>query len=658
MTAQLQLDREQDLDLSRGLSTEWLETNGCGDFASSTLWLAPARRYHGLLVARFDGNEKRHLFLSRFEETVVGPRGELPLSVTRFEEDTRPRGDRFLSTFSLAPHPRWSFALETGELVREVLLVAGERTVLTRYTLRGSEPVRLRLRPLLPFRDADALTIANEVAEARPEASDGSLAFRLYDALPALHLSATEPLQLTGEADWLRGVELELDRARGYPSVEDHLAPGTIEVELADSFVIAASLEGPVADPAALWEEERARRSARWKEARTAAGKKDDGAAARLAYRAEDFLMRLDGRTGVDAGYPWFGEWGRDTFLSLPGLTLARGQAERCAAVLTESLAYLVDGLLPNIFGRSVESSHYGSVDASLWYARAVELYERDGGDPERVREEYLPALLEIATAYWDGTGLGIRADEAGLLQAGDDRLNATWMDAHASDGPVTPRHGCAVEINALWYALLRQLEKLLEGTGDRKGRKLWRARRMRAKASFLERFWLPSEERLADVWREDEIDRSVRPNMVIAAALRHSPLTKAQRASVLACADRELLTPRGLRTLSPSDPHYQGTYAGDPDTRDRAYHQGTVWPWLFGFHVEGWLRVDARRPVRDRLRAQWASIVGELDERGLGHVSEVFSGDAPHAGGGTIAQAWNTAELLRAHRLLSRGKA
>jgi glycogen debranching enzyme len=259
--------------------------------------------------------------------------------------------------------------------------------------------------------------------------------------------------------------------------------------------------------------------------------------------------------------------------------------------------------------------------------------------------------LREIARAYRDGTELGIRCDAGGLIVAGGPRLNATWMDARIDGVPVTPRDGCAVEIEGLWYFLLRFLEHLETAAGNVAGARTWAAAAEKEGATFVERFWLADERRLADVWRDGVVDRSVRPNMVIAAALEWSPLDDEQRADVMMCARAELETPFGLRTLGPKDPSYLGRYGGNEVERDHAYHQGTVWPWLFGFHVEACLRsgVASAEELRILLRA----FDEHVTQAGVGHVSEVFDGDPPHRPGGTIAQAWSEGELLRAWKLL-----
>lgn len=660
MAPQILSIAQDDLDVDRALSTEWLETNGLGDYASSTLTLCPTRRYHGLLVARPPGSTKRHVLLSRFDEIVTWEDGSFALSMARYPGAFAPAGGETLRSFELAPHPRAVHASGPVVLAREVMMVRGERTTLLRYEVRSSgAPLELRLRPFLPYREADALTFRNESLRQGVEPAGTGIRLAPYQGLPPLGIwLGSTPFRFEAEPVWYEHLELVRERERGYPWQEDHFSPGALGLTLDEgqAVVLAVSIEGEVADPETAWEREHARRSRAWKEAEAATA---DRATARAAFAASDFLVRDrdTSRPGVNAGYPWFGEWGRDTFVALPGLTLALGRLEQCEEVLSGAVDYLNDGLLPNVYGRSRTDSHYGSIDAALWFARAVHLYERAGGSSERVIDELLPALREIADAYWSGTALSRPAGDDGLIDAGVPERNVTWMDAVCSSGPATPRDGCAVEVNALWYALLQHLERLLEAAGDRPAKREWSARRRRLKKSFVARFWLPDGEYLADRWKDGKADASVRPNMVIAAALEDSPLKKDQRAGVVRRAENELLTARGLRTLSPEDPGYLGRYAGDPEQRDRAYHQGTVWPWLLGFHCEATLRaLGTKRAVRDRLSALWDEVAGEMDSRGLNHVSEVFDGDPPHAGGGTIAQAWNTAELLRSRAMLAGG--
>lgn len=671
------LEREALLRLDASLALEWLETDGRGGYASSSVIGCNRRRYHGLLVAPIPRSTKRHVFLSGLEDALWAP-GPLEgaadggqafaLSSAAWGEEISPRGHVLLERFEQCPWPRWTFRIGPARLERELLLVRGSPTVLVRWRLSGGvPPLELSVRPLLACRDADALQIANDVLERDSEPLEGhecARSVRPYRSLPALDLALDGAApRWIASAHWYRGATYAVDAARGYEDREDLFTPGLFRCELEPGrwACLAASIEGLPREPAQEFAVQAEQR-------RAALARAGSGRAARLALSADDFLVRaptrvvpgpIRERPGVVAGWPWFLEWGRDTAIALPGLLLSRERVAECGEALVALAGYLSRGLLPNVFGIGREDSHYGSADASLWYARAVTLYDRADGDAQTLRTKLLPALTEIAERYLEGTGLGVGADPEGLLAAGSEALNATWMDARTADGPVTPRHGCAVEINALWYHLLAYLAELCERFDERARARAWRALAERAARAFLARLWLPQENRLADRWCDGAPDRSVRPNMVLAAALELSPLSQDQRAGVVECAEHELLTPRGLRTLSPREAGYRGRYGGDVVARDAAYHQGTVWPWLLGFHVEASLRAfPGDRARAQRLAALLEGLLDELDRAGLGHVSEVFDGDAPHESGGTIAQAWNSGELLRARRMLAEGRA
>jgi predicted glycogen debranching enzyme len=659
----LRIERERLLELDLALTREWLETDGLGGYASSTVLQCPTRRYHGLLVSTFPGTDKRHVFLARLEESVhaldesgIGPAGEghFPLSMARYPDTWHPQGHTTLESFELAPFPTSTHRFGEARLTREIQMTHGSPTVLVRYTLRGGEDeLELRVRPLLAYREADALTFEN--VDLHPEVryigtTRRALVLQPYTGLPpmALALDAREGA-FEGDPVWYRDIEYKVDRERGYDDREDNFSPGLFRIRMrpGESVVLCASLETPHNDLAALWDEHA---RARVEKAKAAQAR----GAAQLELGADDFLFRTrSGRLGVVAGYPWFTEWGRDLFLSLPGLLLARGRVAECGEALAGVVPFLRRGLLPNIFGSTPETSHYGSVDASLWFARAVRLYEQAGGDSALIASTLRPALVEIATRYSEGTELGIRIDESGLLLAGDGKLNTTWMDAVVDGLAVTPRDGLAVELNALWYFLLAYLEELADKAGEAREAKRWRADRARVGKAFLERFWLTAPRYLADTWKDGVADARVRPNMVIAAALEFSPLSESQRADIVVRSELELVTPRGLRTLGPRDRDYQGRYRGSPQERDRAYHQGTVWPWLLGFHCEAYLRCHpATRRSADHVRALLAGLEAEVRSHGLNHVNEVYDGDPPHRPGGCFAQAWSTAELLRARAL------
>jgi predicted glycogen debranching enzyme len=647
-----------DLEVDPDTADEWLEADGLGGYAASTTTLCPTRRYHGLLVTPAAGSPERYVWLSRFEETLREEGGPAwPFSVARYSDAASPRGDLALVAFERTPWPRATYRLGDAVLVREIVMPRGRHAVLLRYTLEeASGPRELELRPVLPFRQADALTVENAAVNITVERAGEGLRCRPYPGLPALTISSPASFRFEADPVWFRDLVFEADVARGFGGREDEFGPGAIRATLApgDQLVIEATIEEPSEDPLEDWAGEQKRRR---KLERAAARRSDDPIDHTLDRAAEAFLYDSpEGRLGVVAGFPWFLEWGRDTFLALPGLTLSRGRTQECARALTDVLPYLRGGLLPNVFGATPETSHYGSADAALWFARAVLLYDRAGGKRSIVNRDLRPALEAIAEAYLGGTDLGVSVDEDGMIAAGAPGLNPTWMDARTPDGPVTPRHGCPVEIAALWCSLLAPLEELVR---TKAAKKTWAERRRAAKRAFVDRFWLPDEGMLADVWRDGERDTSVRPNMVLAAALELAPLSKPQRLAIVERAKKELLTPLGLRTLSPSDPAYVGRYEGGPVERDGAYHQGTVWPWLLGFYTEARLR--AARPTKKvlgELTALWDGLAPELDRSGLDHVSEVFDGDEPQRPGGTFAQAWNTAEWLRARAMLAEGGA
>lgn len=649
---------------------EWLQANGTSGYASSTILMCPTRRYHGWLVAPGPDGHKRHVYLSRFEENLHLRGRSFPISVARFPGTWSPCGHQFFREFHLRPYPRSVYSFGNVSLTRELLLVRGEPVVCLRYRVceeksaskpenasqfaDGYREFELDLRPLLAFREADRLTVENAVLNNHAEVVADGVRCQPYGSLPQMFISVVAGGQrFIPEPLWYRNLEYSADLERGYEGTEDQASPGLFRAAFSaqGEILVAASLHRPVRDLADLWQKEESAQYARWKTCISRPGGVHD-------FSADSFLYQdSESRKGVLAGFPWFGEWGRDTFIALPGLTLARGEADACKHVLDGAERFLSDaGLLPNIYGAEKADSHYGSVDAALWFARAVDLYSTaTQGNSLRNENSYLPALETIAEGYLKGIPeLHLEVRKDGLLSAGGPSLNLTWMDAQIEKGPVTPRHGCAVEINALWYALLAQLEQLHAQAGNSKQVRRWQNLRRKLKRSFLREFWLEDGQYLADTITDGQAQRAVRPNMVIAASLEHSPLTRRQRAAVIEMATRELLTPKGLRTLSPRHPDYIGSYRGGSEERDSAYHQGTVWPWLLGFYCEAaWRAGPDRKRHRDRLLALWQELDADTSEGGLNHISEVYDGDSPHGAGGSFAQAWNTAEYLRTFQLL-----
>ena len=662
----MQIGHEECHTLGAALAREWLETDHAGGYASNTILFCPTRRYHGLLVAPFPGNRKRHLFLARFEETLHREDKHFAISIARYPGQFSPMGHQSLERFELRPYPSCLFRIGRAEIWREVLLVRGQPLSLVRYHIATPRTdIELRLRPLLPCREADQLTFENLALNPRAQRIRGGIVFRPYPALPPVQMTVHgADVEFVADPVWYRRLEYLEDLARGYPGHEDQFSPGVFHVRVppGQDVVVATTIGEPPADNVKLWREESTRR-------RRELQGLEPAPRARLAHAAGAFLWRAGahGHPRVMAGFPWLYEWGRDSCVALPGLLLSRGERESvalCGEALEGALRFLDDGLLPDRIGAGPADSAYESIDASLWWVRAVRLWQQAGGDPSRLRERFVPALLAIAESHVAGAGprhlaLELTCAEGGLLHAGPAGAAATWMSSKTADGPVVPRDGYAVEVNALWYFLLQYLETLFHELGKAADERLWTKRRRLVGRTFLQRFWLEDERCLADRYVGGRADRSIRPNMVIAAALEWSPLSRSKRIDVVQRAAAQLLTPRGLRSLDPEDPRYVGRYGGDQAERDRACHQGTVWPWLLGFHVEAHLRAFGREPESVAgLRAVLEGFEEHRSGQGMNHIAEVFDGDPPHRPGGGFAQAWNTGEILRAFALLDGGVA
>jgi predicted glycogen debranching enzyme len=368
-----------------------------------------------------------------------------------------------------------------------------------------------------------------------------------------------------------------------------------------------------------------------------------------LTTAADQFIVARGPEESVIAGYHWFADWGRDTMISLPGLTLHTGRPEIARGIL-RTFARVVDkGMLPNRFPDAGETPEYNTVDATLWFFEAIRAYVAATGDLDFVRKELYSVLVDIVSWHVRGTRYNIKMDASGLLNAGEPGVQLTWMDAKVGDWVVTPRIGKPVEIQALWYNALRIMEGLAETFGDEAGRKRYRTMATLTKWSFNRRFWNEEAGCLYDVVNGGPPDPSIRPNQIFAVSLPHALVGDDRAAKILEVVEKHLLTPYGLRTLSPSDPNYRGRYTGNPASRDGAYHQGTVWAWLIGPFISAYLRVHGKNEASIRKAQQWLQPLREhLLGPGVGQINEIFEGDAPHRPVGCIAQAWSIAEILR----------
>jgi predicted glycogen debranching enzyme len=631
------------------LSKEWLETNGLGGFASSTIVGLNTRRYHGLLVAATKPPVGRMVLLSKLEETLVVDGARYELAANQYPGAVHPQGYQFLREFRLDPFPTYVYAVAGVELVKTVCMTHGENSTVVQYELRGDNlpaECRLELHPLLAFRDYHATAHENGALDARYETEPNMLTLRPYADLPALHLAHdAEAVEPTGY--WYRSFEYQVERERGLDFREDLFNPCALRFDLRQrpqANIIASTERRNVTRANEYRETETARRATVLKPFA-----KSDELTRALAAAADQFIVKRDAGETIIAGYHWFSDWGRDTMIALPGLTLTTGRYDTAKNILLAFAPYLDRGMLPNRFPDAGEEPEYNTVDATLWYVEAVRAWLEHTGDFKFVKKHLYDKLVEIIDWHERGTRYQIQVDEDGLLRAGELGVQSTWMDAKVGDWVVTPRIGKPVEIQALWHNALCVLRDLAEKFGDQKNSSRFAKLAARAKRSFNQAFWNDEAGCLFDVIDGEARDGSIRPNQIFAVSLPHTLLPQTRAKQVVAVVERELLTPCGLRSLAPDDPQYRPRYEGDIPSRDGAYHQGTVWPWLLGPFITAYLKANRNSAKGKRQARAWlAAFDGHLREAGLGQVSEIFDADAPHEARGCVAQAWSVAELLR----------
>lgn len=625
---------------------EWLETNGIGGFASGTVAGVNTRRYHSLLIAATVPPLGRVVMVSQIFETLSFDGKHHELGTAQYPGTVHPRGYEHLAAFRLDPCPTWVYRIGDIVLEKSIMAIHGENTTVVSYFLREAPGrVQLTLRPALACRDYHQLR--KETPEARAEAAvqPGLLTFQPFRDVVPVHIGHPAG-DWHAESFWYRNTEYLRELDRGLEFREDLLSPGklvlSLERDYRASLVISTKpLRSDVASD--LEENERARRA-----------ELNEGVSDHLTYwlrRAADGFIARRGHGGrtVIAGYPWFTDWGRDTFISLPGLTLTTGRADVAREILETFGRHLDNGLIPNRFPDAGEAPEYNTVDASLWYVWAAERTFKANPDRDFARRVLDPAVQAIVRGYRSGTRFGIRMAEDGLITQGAAGVALTWMDARIGTEPVTPRHGKPVEINALWYNALSfaaDLAETLRGPGE--ARELRRTAAL-VRAAFQNAFWYEQGGYLYDVIDGLHRDASLRPNQIIALAMPRPLLPPEKAKSVLAVVERELVTPLGLRSLGPKEKGYRPRYEGDWAQRDACYHQGTVWAWLIGPYATALANVHGRTPeTRARLEELLVPFRDQLSEGGLGTISEIFDGDQPHRPVGCISQAWSVAEVLR----------
>jgi len=636
-------------ELGIDAKAEWLETDGMGGFASGTVAGPRTRRYHALLLAAARPPADRFVLVNGAEAGVETPNGTFALSSQTYDPGVvHPDGHARIDSFTDDPCPRWTYKLEDGTVVeQEVIVPKGIPAVLLRFKLVGRKSkAALTVRPLMSGRGFHSLQGENGSFRFEPEERDGGLRWRAYEGVPAV--VAFTNGAYTHAPDWYRRFLYEAERDRGLDCKEDLATPGFFRWDLGKGeawLLLVADLPGAVASIPARAGKVDAGRLRKNELARRAAFP------SRLHRSADAYVARRGEGSTIIAGYPWFGDWGRDTFIAMRGICLAAGRLEEAGQILREWAGAVSGGMLPNRFPDRGEEPEYNSVDASLWYVIACREYvkacEAAGRKiPSSEERALAEAVAAILVGYARGTRYGIRLDADGLVASGEPGVQLTWMDAKVGDWVVTPRTGKAVEIQALWLNAIAAAGEWspLKPEVFEKGLR-----------SFRDRFWIPEGGYLKDVVDMDHVpgraDATFRPNQIFAAGgLPLSLLDAAAARRVVDAVEAKLVTPLGPRSLAPGEAGYSPRYEGGVRERDGAYHQGTVWPWLAGPFVEAWVRVrgggaDVRAEARKRFLDP---LTRHLSEAGLGHVSEIADAEAPHTPRGCPFQAWSVGEMLR----------
>ncbi len=643
------------------LRAEWLTTNQIGAYASQSVTGCNTRRYHALLVAATKPPVGRLTTLSQLHEQFTAGEETHELSTLEFPNSIHPRGADNLVEFVNDVAPRMVYRLGGATLTKEIILAESANAVAVRYSLTGGSGV-LRIRPFVAMRDFHHLRKAHEPHQLTFEIAEGDVVVqdRMTPA-GSLYLAVGGGEFEPGPQWWYR-FHYRADLLRGQDAEEDLYSPGCFVLELADGgqAQFTASLDEP---RKTNFDETVKLRRERMAEITAGLGPDADEPSRRLAVASDAFVVRrhfpnLPPSWTILAGYHWFADWGRDAFIALPGLLLCTKRYAQAREVFSTFAEHVSEGMVPNRFDDYSTLAHYNSIDASLWFIIAAERYARATGDEEFWQQTLMPAIVKIVENYQAGTRFDIHADADGLLTGGSYNTQLTWMDAKIGDEAITPRHGKCVEINAMWHSAHRILAERCRQIDPQLAEHMAGRAEIIAQA-FNKAFWCDEGNCLYDCLPDGLADATIRPNQILAVSLPHSPLPPDRQLAVVRTVTERLLTPMGLRTLDPADNRYRGRYGGSWESRDRAYHQGTVWAWLIGPFIEAYLKVERSKPLAVAQARQWVDEFNEhLHAAGVGYISEIFDGNEPHDPRGCIAQAWSVGEVLRARCLIASAEA
>jgi predicted glycogen debranching enzyme len=631
----LNFDKSELVNLEYSLSLELLNTNRAGGYTSTTIVGCNTRKYHGWFICPIEkfGGEK-HVLLSSLDETIVQHEQAFNLAIHKYPNIYEPRGHKYIIDFEFEPTSSLTYRIGGVILKKELIVVHNEEQILVRYTLLDAHsPTLLRLKPMLAYRSIHKLSKANMYANSQVKFIPNGIASKLYVEYPALNMQISKNNEFISVPDWYYNIEYLEEKKRGYEYQEDLFSPGYFEMPLkkGESVIFSASLNE--INPISL--------KRKFNKEMTLRPPKDSFMSC-LQNTANQFIMRRKQGTEIVSGYHWYDCRSRDTFLSLPGILCKDPKTYK--SVLDSISSKLKNGLFPDII--DTPDLVYNAVDTPLWYFWSLQKYESITDDTDTIWKSYGKKMKSILEAYRNGVNEGILMHENGLIWAEERGTPKTWMNALVDNVPITPRYGYTVEINALWYNAICYTLKLAKKYEDKNFVKKWENIPALIEENFLKIFWMPEKNHLADYVGVDGQNQRIRPNEIIATSLPYSPINDEAKENVLKAIEYDLLTPKGIRTLSPKNPVYKGNYEGTTNERDAAFHQGTVWVWLLSHYVEAKFNLHGKSFIPEAKRIM-SNFEQDMTTKGICAIPEMYTGDPPHEPCGAISQAWSVAAVL-----------
>lgn len=644
----INFDKNQLINLEYSLNKEMVRSNRAGSFSSTTIIGCNTRKYHGLLITPQPHLDNEiHVLLSKIDETVIQRESEFNIGINKYPDTYSPKGHKYIRDFNADIIPSISFRVGGVILTRETMFVQEEERVLIRYTLEEAQsPTRLRLKPFLAFRNIHALSEKNIFVDTKYEHIANGIKIRMYAGYSGVFMQCSKSeAEYIHTPDWYNDIHYIEEEARGYECYEDLFVPGYFEMEIKKGESIIFSAGTQETNPAELFKlynKELKNRTPR------------NSFENCLINSAQQFFARKGKKLEIIAGYPWYDRIGRFSFISLPGLTLSLDNPKACKAVIDTMISEMHGPFFPET-GRG-NHTRFNSADTSLWFFHALQQYAYQTGTTEKIWKEYGSLMKMILKAYRDGTSNGIRMIDNGLLHVGEPGFAATWMNAWVEGKPVTPRIGMPIEINALWYNAIQFSIEAAAHLKDKEFIEEFSPIVKLIEASFPETFLCAERDFVADVATQTKKDWSLRPNMIMAAALPYSPISVSKRRRIIELVRKDLLTPRGLRSLSPRDPSFIGKYQGNENHRESAFHQGTVWPWMLEFLIQASFNLYGPSDI-GFAEMVYNGFQDTMKEHGIGTISEVYDADPPHKPGGATSFAASVAAVLRIKQMIGQQK-